>query len=202
MFSSTMIASSITMPTASVNASRVILLSEKSMYRISVNVAIMEVGMARAAINTARQLRITSSTTKLARKLPRTRCSSSECTEALMKTEMSWTTSRWTPGGQLQLQSLEPALDVIGHAHGIRARLPEHRYADCIPRHMVLAEEHGPRAQLLGAVFHPADLPHAHRHPAARGNDDVGELDGGIHPAERPQPQVLRAANERSEERV
>src|SRR2546425_2370409 len=99
MFSSTMIASSITMPTASVNASRVILLSEKSMYRISVNVAIMEVGMARAAINTARQLRMNSSTTRLARKLPRTRCSSSECTEALMKTEMSWTTSRWTPGG-------------------------------------------------------------------------------------------------------
>ena len=94
-----MIASSITMPTASVSASRVILLSEKSMYRISVNVAIMEVGMASAAINTARQLRMNSSTTRLARKLPRTRCSSSECTEALMKTEMSWTTSRWTPGG-------------------------------------------------------------------------------------------------------
>ena len=53
-----MMASSITMPTASVSASSVMLFSEKSIPRISVKVAMMEVGMATAAISTARQLRM------------------------------------------------------------------------------------------------------------------------------------------------
>src|SRR5580700_10775693 len=75
MFSRTMIASSMTIPTASVSASRVMLLSEKSMARISVKVAIMELGMATAAIRTARQLRMKSQTIALAKMLPRIRCS-------------------------------------------------------------------------------------------------------------------------------
>ena len=86
-----MMASSITMPTASVNASSVMLLSEKSIPRISVNVAITDAGMATAAITTARQLRINTQTMKLARMLPKIRCSSSEWTDALMKSEMSCT---------------------------------------------------------------------------------------------------------------
>ena len=85
-------ASSMTIPTARVSASSVMLFSEKSMPRISVKVAMMEAGIATAAISTARQLRMKSQTTTLARMLPRIRCSSSEWTEALMKSEMSWTT--------------------------------------------------------------------------------------------------------------
>src|SRR5579863_8575785 len=58
IFSRTMMASSMTMPTARVSARSVMLLSEKSMPRISVNVAMMLAGIATAAINTARQLRM------------------------------------------------------------------------------------------------------------------------------------------------
>ena len=92
MFSRTMMASSITIPTESVSASSVILFREKSIPRISVNVETMDAGIATAAIRTARQLRMKSQTIVLARMLPRIRCSISECTEALMNSEMSWTT--------------------------------------------------------------------------------------------------------------
>src|SRR6516225_6072724 len=50
MFSSTMMASSITMPTASVSARSVILFNEKSIARISVKVEITDAGIATAAI--------------------------------------------------------------------------------------------------------------------------------------------------------
>jgi len=92
IFSRTMMASSMTMPTASVNARSVMLFREKSMPRIRVKVEMIEAGMATAAINTARQFRMKSQTTRLARMLPKIRCSMSECTEALMKSEISWTT--------------------------------------------------------------------------------------------------------------
>ncbi len=106
MFSRTMMASSITIPTARVNASKVMLFSEKSMARIRVNVEMIEAGIATAAIKTARKLRINSHTTRLARILPRIRCSSSEWMEALMKSEMSWTTSSFTPGGNCARKSI------------------------------------------------------------------------------------------------
>ncbi len=82
-------ASSMTMPTARVSASRVMLFREKSIPRISVKVAMMEVGMATAAMSTARQLRMNSQTIRLARMAPRIKCSSSECTEARINSEMS-----------------------------------------------------------------------------------------------------------------
>ena len=64
MFSSTTIASSMTMPTASVSASIVIVLSVKPMYQISPNVAMIEVGMAMAAMIVERRLARKSSTTE------------------------------------------------------------------------------------------------------------------------------------------
>ena len=82
-------ASSMTIPTASVNASSVMLFNEKSIPRMSANVAITDAGMATPAISTARQLRMKTQTMKLARMLPRIKCSMSEWTEALMKSEMS-----------------------------------------------------------------------------------------------------------------
>ena len=87
MFSSTTMASSMTIPTASVRASRVMLLSEKSYHFMIVNVAMMEVGMAMEAISTARQLRMKRNTTMLANKLPSSRCSSRASTEARTKTD-------------------------------------------------------------------------------------------------------------------
>ena len=82
MFSSTTIASSMTMPTASVSASSVMLLSVKSMPRISVNVAMIETGMASDEMITARRLRMKNITTSAARRLPQIRCSSSDAIDA------------------------------------------------------------------------------------------------------------------------
>ena len=79
MFSSTTMASSITMPTISTSASIVTLLSVKSSAFIMPNVAMTEVGMATAAMTVARQLRMNSSTTRQARMLPRTRCRLISC---------------------------------------------------------------------------------------------------------------------------
>src|SRR5438093_292364 len=71
MFSSTTIASSMTMPTASVRPSKVILLRVKSMALSSVKVAMTDVGIASDAITTDRRFRMNSKTTKLAGKLSR-----------------------------------------------------------------------------------------------------------------------------------
>ena len=77
-------ASSITIPTASVSPSSVIEFSVKSMARITVKVVMIEVGMAMELIRTVRQSRMKSQTMSDASKLPSTRCSSSDCTEFLM----------------------------------------------------------------------------------------------------------------------
>ena len=75
-------ASSMTMPTASVIASSVMLLSVKSIARISVNAEMMDAGIASAAIMTARVFRMKNMTTMAAKRLPQMRCSSSAATDA------------------------------------------------------------------------------------------------------------------------
>ena len=67
MFSSTTIASSMTIPTASVSASIVIELSVKPWYQIRPNVAMIDVGMAIAAMIVERQFQRNTSTTAAAR---------------------------------------------------------------------------------------------------------------------------------------
>ena len=74
MFSSTTMASSITMPTINTSASIVTLLRVKPSAFIMPKVAMTEVGIATAAIIVARQLRMNSNTTREARMLPRIRC--------------------------------------------------------------------------------------------------------------------------------
>jgi len=76
MFSSTTMASSMTMPTISVRASIVIWLRLNPIQFISEKVEMIDVGMATAAISVERQLRMKNSTTIAATKPPRTRCSS------------------------------------------------------------------------------------------------------------------------------
>ena len=78
MFSSTTIASSITMPTASVMPSSVMLFSVNPMMFISVNDEMIDAGMASAEIRTARMLRMKIITTMVANRAPKIRCSSSE----------------------------------------------------------------------------------------------------------------------------
>ena len=76
MFSSTTIASSMTMPTDRVSASIVIELRVKPMYQTSPKVATIEVGMAIAEIVVERTFIKNSMTTSAARIDPTTRCSS------------------------------------------------------------------------------------------------------------------------------
>ena len=76
MFSRTTIASSITMPTDSVSASIVMRLSVKPMYQTSPKVAMIEVGIAIAAMIVERRLLRNSRTTRAARTEPTSRCSS------------------------------------------------------------------------------------------------------------------------------
>ena len=84
MFSSTTIASSITTPTIKTSASIVTLLSVKFSARIMPKVEITEQGIATAAIKVERQERMKTSTTKLARMLPRMRCFWISCRAASM----------------------------------------------------------------------------------------------------------------------
>src|SRR5574341_1316328 len=92
-------ASSITMPTASVSASRVRRLSVNPMAYIRAKVLMIEVGMAMAAIRVERQLRRNSSTTRAARMAPTIRCSWTVLTDSLMYSAWSRTTSRLYPTG-------------------------------------------------------------------------------------------------------
>ena len=101
MFSSTTMASSMTMPTASVRASKVMLFSVKSMALSRVKVAMMEVGMASEAITTERTLRMKRNTTSEASRLPKSRCSSSEAMDALMNTDWSRMMRSDTPAGRV-----------------------------------------------------------------------------------------------------
>ncbi len=100
MFSRTTIASSITIPTARVRARSVMLLRVKPITFRRVKVATIEVGMAREAMITERTSRMKSSTTRLARMLPKNRCSSRESMEALMKTDWSLITRSSTSRGR------------------------------------------------------------------------------------------------------
>ena len=74
-------ASSITMPTASVRPSSVMEFNVKSIIRMTVNVVMIDVGIAIELIRTMRQSRMKSQTMNEASKLPSTRCSSSAATD-------------------------------------------------------------------------------------------------------------------------
>ena len=71
-----------TMPTASVMPSSVMLFSVKPITRISVNDAMIDAGIASDAMITARMFRMKNITTIAANRLPKIRCSSSDATDA------------------------------------------------------------------------------------------------------------------------
>ncbi len=81
-----------TMPTDSVSASIVIVLSVKPMYQIRPNVAMIDVGIAIAAMIVERKFARNSSTTSAARIEPTTRCSSTLWIDASMNSDLSRTT--------------------------------------------------------------------------------------------------------------
>ncbi len=110
MFSSTTIASSMTMPTASVRPRSVIVFSVKPSTRIRVKLAMSEAGIDRALMIIAGMLRMKSSTTRLARRLPRMRCSWSAAIEALMKRDSSCICTSVRPAGSCGWSVLSAAL--------------------------------------------------------------------------------------------
>ena len=85
MFSSTTMASSMTMPVASDSASIVMLFSVKPAIFMNVNVPTIDVGMASAAMNVTRMLRMNRNTTTLASRPPRIRWSLMSSNERRMK---------------------------------------------------------------------------------------------------------------------
>ena len=89
MFSSTTIASSITMPVASDKASIVMLLRVKPAIFMKVKVPMIEVGIASAAMNVTRRFRMNRKTTMLASRPPRIRCSLMSSNDRRMKRDWS-----------------------------------------------------------------------------------------------------------------
>ena len=87
MFSSTTIASSMTMPTDSVSASIVSMLRVKPWNHIRPKVAMIEVGIATAAMIVDRKFPRNSSTTMAARIEPTIRCSSTLWIDASMNSD-------------------------------------------------------------------------------------------------------------------
>ncbi|HEX8852938.1 MAG TPA: efflux RND transporter permease subunit [Pyrinomonadaceae bacterium] len=90
-----------TMPTIRVSASIVMLLSVKSINSMRPNVAMIEVGIAMAAMKVERKLHRKMKTTMAARMPPSMRCVSIALSDALMKTDWSPTTSALNPGGSV-----------------------------------------------------------------------------------------------------
>ena len=109
-FSSTTTASSITMPTASVSASRVIMLSVKPMYCMAPKVAISELGMAIAEISVGRKRRRKMKTMKAAKIEPAIRCSFTASTAATMNFDWSRTISAFQPAGSCAFSSSNRSL--------------------------------------------------------------------------------------------
>ena len=98
-FSSTTTASSMTMPTTSASARRVMTLSVKPMYCIAAKVAMREVGMATAAMIVSRKRRRNKSTVAAAKSEPRSRCSLTASTAAVMYSDWSRAMSIFQPLG-------------------------------------------------------------------------------------------------------
>ena len=93
MFSSTMTASSMTMPTTRVRARSVMTFSVKPAHCIAANVAMSELGIARAEMSVGRKRRRKNQTTAAAKSAPRTRCSFTASTAATTYSDWSRTTS-------------------------------------------------------------------------------------------------------------
>jgi len=100
MFSSTTMASSMTMPTASVSASMVSQFRLKPSAFMRVKVAITEHGMATAEITVARQLPMKRNTTTLASSAPTIRCFCTSASDMRMKRAWSRVIATSTPAGR------------------------------------------------------------------------------------------------------
>ncbi len=113
---------------------------------MTANVAMIEAGMATAAMSVERHERMKSSTMTLARMLPATRCPWISCRAARMYRDWSWMTSTVDVRRAAARGARQAALDGLDHLDGVRARLPLHLQHDGR-----LAVEPGQRADFLAA---------------------------------------------------
>ena len=101
MFSTTMIASSMTIPTAKARATRLIEFNVTLATHMTPKLAIMEVGMASAEIKVARPFPKKNSTIKAAKMEPKTKCSFTAPVLVRMINELSRTISILYPAGSV-----------------------------------------------------------------------------------------------------
>ena len=147
-------ASSMTMPTASVSASSVSMLSVKPMAHMRAKVLMIDVGMAMAAITVERQLRRNSSTTSAARIAPTIRCSWTVVDRCLDELGLVADDPQLVAGGQARLDARRAArLTPVDDRDGVGSGLPADRQD-----HGGLAVDVGRRLGLLDAVLGAADV--------------------------------------------
>src|ERR1043166_6270797 len=167
MFSSTTIASSMTMPTASVSASIVIELSVKPMYQMRPKVAMIDVGIAIAEMIVERREDRADDQVLLDvvdRRLDELRGVAHHADVVA--------------GRERRLQIVQAPEHGIDDLDGVRARLPTD------------LQQHGARAVdvrdgigVALAVLHLRDVGDPHRMPVLLADDHVVELRDGLHPA-------------------
>ena len=123
MFSSTTMASSMTMPTARARASSVMMLSVKPMSHIAMKVPMIDVGMARAAMIVLRKLPRKMSTTSDARIAPSTRCSRTASTLVRVLSMLSRMTCSFVPAGSVGSRLLHARAEGVHDGDAVLARL-------------------------------------------------------------------------------
>ena len=171
MFSRTTTASSITMPTASTSASIVRLFSVKSNARMSVNVAMIEVGMASPATIVLRQSRMNSSTVNATSTAPSHRCVLHGVDGAVDEARLVAHHLQVDVRGQDGAELVELRLHAVDHLHRVGARLLADDELD-----RVLAVQPGEAARLDDAVLGVAEVTHVERPPAHVRHDEVVEI--------------------------
>ena len=188
MFSSTTMASSMTMPTARASASSVMILSVKPIAHIRAKVPMMDTGMASAAMTVLRQLPRKMSTITAAKTAPSTRCSLTASTLVRMDADSSRTTLSSEPDGERLLNLDEPRLDRVDDGDGVLARLLADRQHDAL-----LAVLGGRGLGLLHAVLDPRHVADARRVVLALLDDDAADLGDVVDAPLDPQREALRA---------
>ena len=171
MFSSTTIASSMTMPTISTSASIVTLLSVKSSASIMPKVEITEAGMATPAMIVARQLRMNAKHHQAGEDAAEHQVQVDLVQRGVDVARLVADDLERHVGGQLRLRrargcALTPSMTATVFAPDCR-RMARVTVGTPLRRAM--------RPLLLRAVLGPADVAHADGHAVARGDDEVVE---------------------------
>ena len=181
-------ASSMTMPTESVSASIVSMLSVKPMNQTRAKVAMIEVGMAMAAMTVERRLPRNSQTTKRGEDRADDQVLLDVADRRLDELRLVADDAELVARRQPGLHFGQPLLDVGGDLHGVGPRL----LAD-LQQHRRLAVDAGLGGGLGHAVFDPGHVAQPHRVAAGLAQHHVAEAVDRRDPAAGAQGDRLRA---------